>query len=601
MYRLVAYAPNGVERFPVDRDVLLIGSGEHCDVCLVHAGVGREHARLERRGDEVTIEDLGARKGVLVNGERQRQARLEVLDEVRLGSIALLLEDVKQETGKKEEAPESPDPEPTITPAGMLEHLARVSQWVLADSSSSITLESLAVALLRDFGGGVLFLFQGEREERGIKFVVASKARWLGRGEELLEQIYGRVQGPEPGPPAAFVGQLEERPAWIAWRFIRALDRPYLFAVALPRYRPEEDAPGGGATLAALGTLADQLILGLVHHVGQFEPILFGHRAAADLQLAPGLMVGESEAMQRVLDQLRIAIDPPVSVLLRGEAGSGKELFAKTLHLSSRRSDGPFIAATCRGAQDRQIEADLFGAEIRGKSGPVVREGKFLEADGGTLYLENVELLPLALQDRLVRFLRSGEIEPAGGHGAVVTVDVRLVVSSSEPLEALVSRDQFRVDLAHRLAQFTIDVPPLRERREDLPLLIQAAVNRCCHESGKRVQGITVKALEALAVYDYPGNLPELENIVRRLVYLCPTGKPIQSSILPEEVRLAEITRHRPTAESELDLEKLVAECERAAIREALRRSEGNKSAAARELHLSRNGLAMKMNRLGLS
>ncbi len=303
--------------------------------------------------------------------------------------------------------------------------------------------------------------------------------------------------------------------------------------------------------------------------------------------------------MQKVIDQLRGARAPAVNVLLRGEPGVSKEQLALTLHLSSARSGGPFVTASCRGAKPQQIEADLFGAEIPGKTEKVVREGKLLEADGGTLYLEDVEHLPLALQDRLVRFLRSGEVEPVDS-AASRRVDVRLICASTGPLEPYVSRDQFRIDLAHRLSEFAIDVPSLRQRREDLPLLIQASVNRCCHKTGKRIQGITVKALEALAIYDYPGNLPELENIVRRLVHLCPSGSPIQSSMLPEEVRLAKIPNLRPEPASELDLERLVADCERAAIREALRRTGGNKSAAARALKLSRNGLAMKMNRLGL-
>lgn len=599
MLRLVAYANNGVRRFPVDRNVMLIGSGESCDVHLPFAGVGKEHARLEARGDAVRIEDLGSRKGLIVNGKRVKRADLEVLDEVRLGSIALLLEDV-QPAADEERADPEPAPESTITPSGMLEHLARISRWVLADASSSVPLESLVVALLKEFGGGVLFLFQGERKKRGIKFVVASEARWLGQGEELLEQVYTHLGDPEvpTAKAAAFDGRLLGGEAWIAWRLVRALERGYLLLLALPRFRPGPDA--AAAALAATATLADQLILGLVHHVGQYEPILFGRHQAADLVLAPGLTVGESEAMKGVLAQLRAAIEPPVDVLLRGEPGVSKELLARSLHLSGARRDAPFVVASCRGARPNQIEADLFGAEIPGRSGPVVREGKLLSADKGTLYLADVEELPLDLQDRLVRVLRSGELEPMESLSSK-RVDVRLITSSRGPLEPFVARDQFRVDLAHRLSEFAIDVPPLRERREDLPLLIQAAVNRCCHQAGKRVQGITVKALEALAIYDYPGNLPELENIVRRLVHLCPPGRPIQSSMLPEEVRLAKIPNLRPEPDSELNLERLVADCERAAIREALRRSGGNKSAAARELQLSRNGLAMKMSRLGLS
>jgi DNA-binding NtrC family response regulator len=198
-----------------------------------------------------------------------------------------------------------------------------------------------------------------------------------------------------------------------------------------------------------------------------------------------------------------------------------------------------------------------------------------------------------------VRFLRTSKVEPRGSLKAK-PVDVRIIASSEESLETYAGRDLFRLDLAHQLSQFVVEVPALRDRREDLPLLIQAAVNRCCHETGKRIQGITVKAMEALATHDYPGNLPELEAIVRRLVYLCPPGRPIDDSQLPEEVRLSKIMGLRPEIGSELDLDKLVADTERAAIREALRRSSGNKSEAARQLGLSRNGLNMKMERLGL-
>lgn len=596
MLRLVAYAPNGVERFTVDRRRLLLGSGEACDVQLVYPGVAKEHARLEVEDGKIFIEDLGSRRGVLVNGERVRRESLQTLDEIRLGSIALLLEDVVQEAPPTPGRVDDPPPGPRMTPARMLEHLAQVSRWVLADAASSTTLESLVVEVLVDFGGGVLFLFQGE--QRGIKFVAASEGRWLGHGDELLRQV--EAEGPPGDEVASFLGTLDGDPAWIAMRALQAHDRPYLLVLALPRYRPE----AAGETLpwsphAALRTLADQLILGLVHHVGRYEPIVFGSRQTAALTLAPGLVVGESQAMKRALDQLQAVADQPVHVLLRGESGVSKEKLAHSLHLSSERRDGPFAVARCQGADPRQIEADLFGAEVSGKSGPLVREGKLQQADGGTLYLEGIEHLPLALQDRLVRFVRNGTVEPVGSLAAHA-VEARLVASSEGALEEHAARDKFRIDLAYRLSQFVIDVPPLRERREDLPLLIQATVNRCCHQTGKRVQGITVQALEALAVYDYPGNLPELENIVRQLVYLCPSGQPIDEKMLPEAVRLTKVKGPRPDATSELALDRLVADCERAAIREALRRSHGNKSEAARLLGLSRNGLAMKTNRLGL-
>ena len=602
MHRLVAYAPNGVQRFNIDRDLMIIGSGAGCNIRLSFSGVGPEHARLRVESNHLVIEDLGTRKGILVNGERVKQAELQVLDEIRLGSIALLLEDVLPEPVTSGRSTEEQPAEPTITPQSMLEHLAKVSQWVLSDSASSVTLESLVTDLLGELGGGVLFLFQGERDQRGIKFVVATQAEWLGRGEELLIQVE-RKNGTEHGDSEhgsdayGFLGELEGQPVWIVCRSFSALERPHLFVIALPRFRPDPWSP-----VAAFRTLADQLILGLVHHVGQYEPILFGRNPQRDLTLAPGLIAGESRAMKRVLRQLRGAVDLPEPILLRGEVGVSKELLARSLHLSgSRGLDGPFLTAQCSGASQAQIEADIFGAEVEGKTETMVREGKLVAASGGTLYLEDVEALPLRLQDRLMRFLRSGDAEPVDSLRSR-RVEVHLICSCMQPLESYVARDQFRLDLAYRLAQYVVEVPALRDRAEDLPLLIQAAVNRCCHQTGKRIQGITVKAMEALAKHDYPGNLPELEAIVRRLVYLCPSGRPIDDSMLPEEVRLSKIDGLRPTisATSELNLDKLVADCERSAIREALRRSSGNKSETARLLGLSRNGLSMKMKRLGL-
>ncbi|RMH21786.1 MAG: FHA domain-containing protein [Acidobacteria bacterium] len=597
MHRLVAYVPNGVQRFVIDRSDMLIGSGDACDIRLPFAGVGPQHARLRTDGDSLRIEDLGSRKGLLINGERAKAAALQVLDEIRLGSIALLVEDVVPEDGDETPPPvdEGPPPAPTITPARFLEHLAGLSHWVRSDSASSRTLESLTTELLNDFGGGVMFLFQGEVEQQNIKFVIATEARWLVSGEELLSQVRPALATTsEVGEASALEGTLDQRPAWIAFQAFRALERPYLLIIALPNF-----TPSGWSPLAALTTLGDLLILGLVHHVGQYQPILFSLSEQADLTLAPGLVVGESKSMKRVLEQLRAAVDPPVPVLLRGAPGVSKELLARSIHLSGPRRDRPFEVASCSGASPQQLAADLFGAEIDGRHGKVVREGKLEVADGGTLFLEDVEELPLELQSQLVRFLRSQQVLP---QGSLIPrrVDVRLIAASTAPLETYAARDQMRIDLVHLLSRFAIDVPALRDRREDLPLLIQASVNRCCHETGKRVQGITVKALEALAVYDYPGNLPELENIVRRLVYLCPQGKPIDESMLPGEVRQATVQGLRPDVSGDLNLERLVEACERAAIREALHRSAGNKSEAARQLGLSRNGLAMKIKRLGL-
>lgn len=597
MLRLVAYSPDGVRRFPLTVGEMVIGSATDSFIVLPYTGVAQRHALLRFDGERLRIEDLGSRKGILVAGKKVREAELEVLDEIRLGNVTLLVEDIAPAPEKVQPAAAGPEPASRMEPERMISHLSRISEWVLSDNESRITSESLVADLLADFGGGALFLLLGDREpQAGVKLMVASDRAWLSQAEDLVEQLYARVpSGRDLEPSGHFFGQLAGNPAWICYHSFAALDRRYTLVTAFPDFIPE-----GWLPVDALRSLGHLLVFGLVHHVGWYEPILPGQLPQQDLILDPSLVIGESAAMKRVLDQMRFALSVGGHVLLRGEAGVGKELIAKSLHLSSARRHGPFVVAVANGSRQQQLEAELFGAEVAGKGAPVRREGKLLLAHGGTFFLDEVDQLPLELQVRLVRFLRSGMVEPAGSSQAF-PADVRIIAGSRVPLEEVVARELFRVDLAYRLSRFTIEVPPLRERTEDLPLLIQSLINRFCHETGKRMQGITVKAMTALLSYDYPGNVAELENIIRQLVYLNPPGRPAEINLLPERVRQGILaSASRVDASSDLDLERLVGSCEQAAIREALRRTHGNKSQASRLLGLSRNGLAIKMERYGM-
>jgi transcriptional regulator with AAA-type ATPase domain len=592
MLQLVAYLPNEVQRFPLSRRLLTLGSSSDCDIRLPFPGVAGHHARLEREADAVLLQNLCADGSILVNGESTDAARLQVLDEIRLGRITLLLEDRRPDAG----AAEAGKPAPATGTVSrrpsrqlLLERISTLSDWVLHDAESSDSLESLLRTLLADFGGGACFLFDGERRPLAVRVAVVSDPRWLAAGEKLFEAARGQAQ------PNRSIGHAEcdlgGAPCWVCYRASSALDQRYLAVFAFDRFQPTDWTPEIG-----LAVIADLVVLGMVHHVGRYEPILPGHAGQRGVTIAPGLIVGPSAATERLMDRLRAAADADCHVLVLGEEGSGRELVARTLHLSGPRHDGPFVVASCDGADPKAIEADLFGAEVAGRKQPLRRDGKLLLAAQGTLFLDSVDALPLDVQARLVRVLRSGELEgPAGGERH--RVDPRIVASSRASLLDLVARGRFRADLAHRLGQLAIQVPPLRERMEDLPILVQTYVNRFSHETGKRVRGITMQALAALARYPFPGNLRELENAVRQMVYLAREPSPMDVDLLPAEIREAGLVDARVEEGSQLELSSLVASVERAAIQEALRRTSGNKAHAARLLGLSRNGLAQKMSR----
>ena len=279
----------------------------------------------------------------------------------------------------------------------------------------------------------------------------------------------------------------------------------------------------------------------------------------------------------------------------------GKELLARSLHLSGARRQGPFVVATCGGARPQQIEADLFGAEVPGKGGPVRREGKLLLAHGGTLFLDEVEQLPMELQARLVRFLRSGRWSRRGA-----TRPRRwtcgIVAGSRAPLEAVVARDLFRVDLAYRLSQFTIEVPPAarpaRGPAAPHPVVHQPVLPRDRQaDAGDHGQG-DVRAAQ-LRLSGQPGGAREHRPPARLHGAARPAGRH-QPAPRAGAQRHARRPPRGSTPPRTSTSSAWSARAEQAAIREALRRTNGNKSQAARLLGLSRNGLAIKMERYGL-
>jgi DNA-binding NtrC family response regulator len=248
---------------------------------------------------------------------------------------------------------------------------------------------------------------------------------------------------------------------------------------------------------------------------------------------AGGGMIGESAALHHVQEIIRTAAASPSTVLITGESGTGKELVARALHQGSPRRNGPFIRVNCAAIPAGLTESELFGHERGAFTGAVSsRAGRFELADGGTLFLDEVTEIPQEMQVKLLRALQESEFERVGG-SKTLRVDVRIIAASNRDIEAEVKARQFREDLFYRLNVVPIHLPPLRERKGDLPALIGHFVRRCNERLGKQVRGFSDDALAALARYPWPGNIRELENLVERMV-LFASGPMIEIDSLPE-------------------------------------------------------------------
>ncbi|MEJ5357320.1 MAG: sigma 54-interacting transcriptional regulator [Desulfobacterales bacterium] len=305
-------------------------------------------------------------------------------------------------------------------------------------------------------------------------------------------------------------------------------------------------------------------------------------------------IVGASPVMQRLFDILPQVAASRSSVLIEGPSGTGKELFARAIHNLSPRSRKPFVAVNCAALPDTLLESELFGY----KAGAFTdarrdKPGRFMLADGGTIFLDEIGDVSPAMQVRLLRVLQEQRVEPLGAVEPVA-VDVRVVAATHRDLARLVRAGSFRDDLYYRLRVVHLRIPPLRERREDLPLLVEHIVSRFNRLQGKDIAGLTLEATARLMEHDFPGNVRELENIIEQAFVLC-RGEFIDLHHLPPELRPGVPASAETLPATNLrDLEKLL-------IADTLRRFRGNRMQSARALGIDPSTLYRKIRRFGIA
>ncbi|WP_084183048.1 sigma-54-dependent Fis family transcriptional regulator [Nevskia soli] len=343
------------------------------------------------------------------------------------------------------------------------------------------------------------------------------------------------------------------------------------------------------------------------------------------------VLVGASAGFNIVCHTIKRVAPTDAPVLILGESGVGKEMFARALHGESSRADKPFIAVNCAAIPDQLIEAELFGVEKGAFTGAVSsRPGRFERANGGTLFLDELGCLSLPAQSKLLRAVQEGEIERVGD-SKQRTVDVRIIAATNDDLRKAVTEKKFREDLYYRLNVYPVHIPPLRERQEDVSLLMAYFLERLCRRHRRNVPGFTDRAIDLLLSHTWPGNVRELENVIERAVILAQDDEPIDACHLPDlRIQKSPTRTMNPCASGRLvprdpetapaagpvcaespesrvedldagDLDESATGIQLDTIRLAIQRHRGNLSAAARDLGITRAQIAYRSSKLGLT
>ncbi len=309
-----------------------------------------------------------------------------------------------------------------------------------------------------------------------------------------------------------------------------------------------------------------------------------------------GLLIGRSEKMQAAFETASRVAPTQATVLIGGESGTGKGMLARAIHLNSPRKDAPFVKIVCSAIPENLMESELFGYEKGAFTGAnQSRAGKFEQADGGTVFLDEIGDVPAAVQVKLLRVLQEHEFERLGSN-KTVHVDVRVIAATNQDLQAALEQGTFRQDLYYRLNVVPINLAPLRERREDVPYLVDHFLEKFASKLGGPVRSISTDAVDKLTSYRWPGNVRELENIIQRAIVLAQGDTILGDDIHLESAAPSLAPNGVPFVPEGLTLDEYETEI----IREAMRRADGNKSQAARLLGLTRNALRYRLSQIGL-
>ena len=564
-FRLVAKIGDRLQKFPLVPGELVVGSSPESDIRLGHPTVSRRHAALRIEEGSVTVEDLGSSNGTRVGGAKtDGETELAPAAKIRFGSVEARLEivgDGDVEAGiafsgafeaVQMEKTGAETPPSTIGPAVLeafsLGHLPELVERLARGESRDEVARAVGAALLRSLpcrrveillpaedGHGVLFSGERECTDPTTEVTVSS-----GHGIELKVSFAGASLA------NAFQPLLRAAAALVSAAGPRAST-----AVNTREMRQEPPRPPDPPTLVS--------------------------------------------AMREIYDQAARIAPSRVSVLIRGDSGTGKELLARYLHAASDRADEPLVTLNCAALPRDLLESELFGVERGVATGVDARAGKFESAHGGTLFLDEIGDMAPETQARILRVLAEGEVYRIGGHQAH-PADVRVISATNRDLTAMLDDGGFRVDLYHRIADWVVHLPTLRERRADIPNLAAHFLGRACAERGIRAAGISRTALAALKTHDWPGNVRQLEKEMSRAALFLEDGELLESSRLQ-----AEIIADAEIGLADDDLKTVLEQVEKAHIEHVLAECAGDVTVAAERMGIGVSTLYRRMKHLEIS
>lgn len=572
------------KKFPLEKEISLVGRGQDCDLTLTENFVSSRHALVKRRGDTIEVCDLGSKNGTWKDHFRVETAKLKRNESFCIGHLEFYLRE-----GNTDEFKLSKEVGSVINKISKIKtnmeketHLGlnifertllyTLDQGLRLNDISDL-FEKTQAPLQNILKKGSLFLV--EREEENIRIItkMTTDNRRNIDIQELLQMknIWERV--------------VEEQG-------INGGEKLYAYPVN-----------SGGNILSLLYLVGPQVpvsakvkrfLRDFSHEIGLINRLMHNDKrtfAGVESDQGAPQIITQSKSIINLMEKSRRIAKSSVSVLICGDTGTGKELFARFIHHYSGRDKEKYIGINCSAIPENLLEDELFGHKKGAFTGAISpRQGKLELASAGTLVLDEIGDMPLNLQAKLLRVLQEKEFYPLGGN-TPVRIDLRIISMTNKNIETMIETSQFREDLLYRIADFSIEILPLRKRPEDIVPLLNHYINLYSRQAGKEVKGITEKALHWLRNYSWPGNVRQLENLVRIIISIINPGETIDLQLLMDEGVLLKRERQNKTGNRQ----------EKVEILRILERNHWNKSKAASELGISRTALYKKMKKLNIS